>query len=262
MPGLIDHVTMRVADLERSLEWYTTHFEYEDKERRETESATSVFLGPAEIHSDGSLIKLVSDRDRESYRVGDSWGHLSVRVRDAYEAYADLVAAGVEGHQGPDETPGRYTFVKDPDGYVIELSERDHGALWSLDHVMIRTDDPTLAIGWYTHVLEYDLYWRAERDEYALYNLELDGAPQEAASIQLGDEYDGPFTMGDAWGHLAIRSGDVHDDWASLLYRGAENYRDPASCDGRHGLTRDPEGHEIKLVEPDSRVELESDDCR
>lgn len=249
MPGLIDHVTMRVTDLDDSLEWYATHLEYEEKERRETESATSVLIGPAELHEDGSLIRLVSDRDDGPSEVGDAWGHLSVRVRDAYEAYEDLVAAGVEGHRGPEETPGRYTFVTDPDGYVIELSERDHGALWGLDHVMIRTDEPTLAIGWYTHVLDYHLYWRAERDEYALYNLEPVDAPQEAASIQLGHEYDGPFTLGDAWGHLAIRSEDVRDDWASLMYRGAEDYRAPADCDGRCGVTRDPAGREIRLLE-------------
>lgn len=248
MSGLLDHAMIRVENLEASLDWYTTHFEYEEKGRWEADTFTNVFVGPEKMHENGATLELTYNHDGRSYDSGDSWGHLSVRVRDAYEAYEELVDAGVEGHRGPDETPGRYTFVKDPDGHEIELSERDHGALWSLDHVLIRTDNPTCSIGWYVHVLDYDLYWRAERDDYALYNLEPTDVPPEAASVQLGYEYEGPFDMGDAWGHLAVRADDLHDYWETLLYRGAANYRDPASCDDRYAFTTDSRGREIELI--------------
>jgi lactoylglutathione lyase len=248
MSGLLDHVMMRVEDLDAALDWYTTHFEYEEKGRWEAETFTNVFLGPAEAHESAALLELTYNHDGRSYEMGDAWGHISVRVRDVRDAYERLVEAGVDGHRSVDETPGPYAFVKDCDGHEIELSQRDHGARWGIDHVMVRTDDPTRTIGWYAHVLDYDLYWRSENEEYALYNLEPTDAPQEAASVQLGYEYEGPFTLGDAWGHLAVRADDLHEYWETLQYRGAEDYRDPASCDDRYAFTKDAEGREIEIV--------------
>ncbi|MEF8853594.1 MAG: VOC family protein, partial [Haloarculaceae archaeon] len=35
MDGTLDHVMMRVEDLEESLDWYTTHLDYEEKGRWE-----------------------------------------------------------------------------------------------------------------------------------------------------------------------------------------------------------------------------------
>jgi lactoylglutathione lyase len=250
--GLLDHVTMRVADLEASMEWYGEHFDYEEKGRRETGDTTGVFLGPEGVHEAGALLELASDGEGRTPTPGDAWGHIAVRTPDPYGAYEALREAGVEGHRGPEETPGTYAFVRDPDGHVVELSQRDYGAPWSLDHVMVRTDDPTVTIGWYAHVLDYDPYWRSENEDYRLYNVAPREAPREAAEVQLGYEYEGPFTTGDAWGHVAVRTQDVRDAWATLLYRGAEEYRDPDRGD-RRAATRDPEGHEVELFDPADR---------
>ena len=42
MSGVLDHVMLRVEDLEESLEWYQTHLNYEEKGRWEADTFTNV----------------------------------------------------------------------------------------------------------------------------------------------------------------------------------------------------------------------------
>ena len=42
MQGTLDHVMMRVEDLEASLEWYGEHLAYEEKDRNEGDGFTIV----------------------------------------------------------------------------------------------------------------------------------------------------------------------------------------------------------------------------
>jgi lactoylglutathione lyase len=77
-----------------------------------------------------------------------------------------------------------------------------------------------------------------------------EGAADEAMAVELTYNYDGrSYTMGDAWGHLAIRAENLHEDWMSLMERDAEDYRDPESCDNRYAFTKDVDGHEIEVIE-------------
>jgi lactoylglutathione lyase len=51
--GTLDHVMMRVEDLDESLDWHTTHLGYEEKGRWEADTFTNVFLaaldGPVDL---------------------------------------------------------------------------------------------------------------------------------------------------------------------------------------------------------------------
>ena len=251
MDGTLDHVMMRVEDLEESLDWYTTHFDYEEKSRWEAETFTNVHLGPADVHDEGATLELTYNHDGRSYEMGDAWGHIAVRVEDVEEAYDELMDEGVEDYRPPEENPG-YAFVKDPDGHEIEIVERDHGARWSIDHTMIRVEDAEQAIGWYTRALEYDLVRRSEHSSFALYFMKPAEAAEEAMSVELTYNYDGrSYELGDAWGHLAVRAdeGTLEDTWGTLMQRDAEDYRDPESCDYNYAFTKDPDGHEIEIVE-------------
>jgi lactoylglutathione lyase len=241
---------LRVEALEPALDWYTTHLGYEETGRWEAETFTNVFLGPADAHSEAALLELTYNHDGRSYTMGDAWGHIAVRVEDVHEAYEALLDEGVEDYRDPASCGGSYAFVTDPDGHEVELVERDHGARFGLDHTMIRVADPEQAIGWYSRVLGYDLVRRAEFDDFALYFLQHPEAPEEAMSVELTYNYDDrSYTMGDAWGHLAVRATDLDDAWDTLMGRHAEDYRDPASCGGSYAFTKDPDGHEIELVE-------------
>ena len=251
MDATLDHVMMRVADLDESLEWYTTHLDYEEKGRWEADTFTNVFLGPEEMHDEGALLELTYNHDGRSYEMGDAWGHIAVRVPEdgLQDAYDELIDGGVDDYRDPESCGNRYAFVKDPDGHEIELVKRDHGAKWSLDHTMIRVEDATEAIGYWTRVFEYEHTGRWEADTFANYFMKPEGAPQEAMAVELTYNYDGrTYTMGDAWGHLAVRCSDLDETWETVLERESADYRDPESCGNRYAFTKDPDGHEIEIV--------------
>jgi lactoylglutathione lyase len=173
-------------------------------------------------------------------------------VDDVYEAYEQLMDEGVEDYRDPDSCGGSYAFVTDPDGHEVEIVERDYGAPWSLDHTMIRVEDADEALGWYTRKLEYEHTGRWESDTFANYFMKPEGAADEAMAVELTYNYDGrTYELGDAWGHLAVRAEDLQSDWAALMERDAEDYRDPESCDNRYAFTKDMDGHEIEVIERD-----------
>jgi lactoylglutathione lyase len=249
MDATLDHTMMRVEDLEESVAWYTDHFDYEELSRWEADTFTNVFLGPTDAHEDGATLELTYNHDGRAYTMGDAWGHIAIRVRDVHAAYEELMDAGVEDYRDPDSCGGSYAFVRDPDGHEIELVERDHGARWSLDHTMLRVEDADAAIGWYVRTLSYDLVRRAEFEEFSLYFVQPGDAPPEAMSVELTYNHDGrSYTMGDAWGHVAVRTGDLHEAWETLLAREAADYRDPESCNDMYAFTKTDDGHEVEIV--------------
>jgi lactoylglutathione lyase len=157
---------------------------------------------------------------------------------------------GVEDYRDPESCGGRYAFVKDPDGHEVEIVQRDEGALWSLDHTMIRVEDADAALGFWTRKFEYEHAGRWESDTFANYFMRPADAPAEAMSVELTYNYDGrSYTMGDAWGHLAVEVEDLHAAWNDLIVREADDYRDPDSCSDDYAFTRDQDGHEIELIE-------------
>ena len=250
MNGTLDHVMMRVADLDDSLSWYRSHLDYEEKDRWEADTFTIVYLGPEDMHEEGAMLELTHNHDGAPGEMGDAWGHIAVRVEDVYDAYEELMAEGVEDYRDPDSCGGRYAFVTDPDGHEVELVRRDHGARWSLDHTMIRVEDADEALGFWTRKFEHVPAGRWEADTFANYFTEPRNAPEEAMSVELTYNYDGRrYDLGDAWGHLCVRVDDLHEDWARLMERGADDYRDPASCDDAYAFTKDQDGHEIELIE-------------
>ncbi|WP_324662971.1 VOC family protein [Haloarcula sediminis] len=245
----LDHTMMRVEDLEASLDWYQEYLDYEEKSRWEADTFTNVFLGPEDVHDEGALLELTYNHDDRTYTHGDAWGHIAVRVEDVYDAYEELMDAGVEDHRDPDSCGGSYAFVKDPDGHEVEIVERDHGAKWSLDHTMLRVENADEAIGWFTRKLDYEMFRRSEHSSFALYFLKPRDAADEAMSVELTYNYDGrSYELGDAWGHVAVSTDDLHDTWESLMQRNAEDYRDPESCDDRYAFTKSPDGHEVEIV--------------
>ena len=251
--GTLDHVMIRVEDLDESLDWYTTHLDYEEKSRWEADTFTNVFLGPEDMHEDAAKLELTYNHDGRSYEMGDAWGHIAVRVDDLEAAYEGLMDGGVEDYRDPESCDYNYAFVTDPDGHEIEIVERDYGSQWSIDHTMIRIEDPDEALGWWTRKLEYAYTGdRWEADSFANYFMEPLGAAEEEMSVELTYNYDGrSYEMGDAWGHLAVRVDDLDEAWDDLMLRDAEEYRDPESCDNRYAFTKDQDGHEIEIVTRD-----------
>ena len=260
MDGIVDHTMIRVSDLEASLEWYGTHLDYEEKDRYEGDDFTIAYLGPEEMHPEEAMLEITHNHGTEEVEIGDAWGHIAVRVPrgELEEHYRQLMDEGVEDYRDPESCGGHYAFVKDPDGHEIEIVQRDPdlGALWSLDHTMIRVEDADAALGFWTRKFEYDEVGRWEADSFANYFVEPADAADEAMTVELTYNYDGrTYTDGDGWGHLCVRVDDLQEDWEQLMTREAEAYRDPASCDDLYAFTKDQDGHEIELLERDPNAD-------
>jgi lactoylglutathione lyase len=117
---------VRVADLERSLEFYCKHLGLHEVRRNENVKGryTLVFLVAADdaeqaSKSNAPLLELTYNWDEHSYTGGRSFGHLAYRVGDIYATCERLAAAGVVINRPPRD--GRMAFVRSPDGISLEL---------------------------------------------------------------------------------------------------------------------------------------------
>ncbi|WP_246983449.1 VOC family protein [Halorientalis marina] len=122
----------------------------------------------------------------------------------------------------------------------------------TLDHTMMRVEDLDTALDWYTTHLDYEEKGRWEAETFTNVFLGPEEIHEEGALLELTYNHDGrTYEMGDAWGHIAVRCDDVYDAYAELMDSGVEDYRDPDSCGGSYAFVKDPDGHEIEVVERD-----------
>jgi lactoylglutathione lyase len=122
------HTCYRVLDLDRSLEFYSAlGFDEIGRIPIGTE-ATNLFLN---LPGDGDepRLELTLNHDRtEPYEIGEGYGHIALAVGDIDETLERLAALGIEPERPPytiREGGTRLCFVRDPDGYRIELLGRD-----------------------------------------------------------------------------------------------------------------------------------------
>ncbi|MGR5064072.1 lactoylglutathione lyase [Photobacterium sp. DNB22_13_2] len=117
------HTMIRVTDLDKSIEFYTKILGMKVLNRFEnTEYRYSlVFVGYEE---NGATIELTYNWDTDAYEQGNAFGHLALGVDDIYTACDKIKAQGGNVSREPGPMLGGTThiaFVKDPDGYAIEL---------------------------------------------------------------------------------------------------------------------------------------------
>ena len=122
----IEHVTVRVRDLEASIEYYRRMFEGRLVLRRNLSGGRKIaFLRIGE-----SLFELMAfGPAKEPVDAREHYGfhHIGIRTDNFDKTYKDLKAKGAEFLGEPFEpTPGIHLcFLRDPDGAVIELTQRD-----------------------------------------------------------------------------------------------------------------------------------------
>ncbi|ATI03027.1 MULTISPECIES: lactoylglutathione lyase [Cycloclasticus] len=119
------HTMLRVADLDRSIEFYTEVLGMTLLRRKEFPEGrfTLAFVG-YQPESAGTVIELTHNWDKGAYDLGDAFGHIAIQVADVYEACELIRQKGgaVTREAGPMKgTDSILAFVKDPDGYSIEL---------------------------------------------------------------------------------------------------------------------------------------------
>ncbi|EEX42274.1 lactoylglutathione lyase [Vibrio furnissii] len=119
------HTMLRVGDLDRSIAFYTQVMGM--KLLRQNENAeykyTLAFLGYGD-ESEAAVIELTYNWGVESYDLGNAYGHIAIGADDIYATCEAIKAAGGNVTREPGPVKGGSThiaFVKDPDGYMIEL---------------------------------------------------------------------------------------------------------------------------------------------
>jgi lactoylglutathione lyase len=120
---------LRVGNLQRSIDFYTQVLGMKllRKSDNPEYKYTLAFLG-FEANPAQAEIELTYNWGVEQYEMGTAYGHIALGVKDAYADCARIKAAGgnVTREAGP--VKGGNTiiaFVTDPDGYKIELIQRD-----------------------------------------------------------------------------------------------------------------------------------------
>lgn len=122
------HTMLRVADLEKSIEFYTQVLGMKELRRSENEEYryTLVFVGYGDEDSN-CVIELTFNWDTNEYEHGTAFGHLAIEYDDIYKACDNIKQLGGVVSREPGPVLGGSTeiaFVKDPDGYSIELIQK------------------------------------------------------------------------------------------------------------------------------------------
>ena len=122
------HTMIRVADLEKSIAFYTDIFAMQLIRRKDYPEGrfTLAFVGYG-AESENSMIELTHNWDTDSYELGNGFGHIAIAVDDVYQACDSIAAKGgvITRPAGPMKHGSSViAFVKDPDGYAIELIQR------------------------------------------------------------------------------------------------------------------------------------------
>ncbi|WP_210485664.1 VOC family protein [Microvirga antarctica] len=123
------HTMVRVADLDKALDFYVNKFGLVETRRTESEKGrfTLVFLAAPGDEAAGRdtkapLLELTYNWDPETYTGARNFGHLAYEVDDIYATCQKLMDAGITINRPPRD--GNMAFVKSPDGISIELLQR------------------------------------------------------------------------------------------------------------------------------------------
>ena len=124
------HVCYRVFDIDRSVEFYCGALGFKELKRYPIrDEAVTVYVAP-EGSEDRPLELTYNFGQTEPYEIGTGYGHIAYIVDNLDGTLGNLAAIGIDPEKPPysiREGGSRICFVRDPDGYRIELIEKHAG---------------------------------------------------------------------------------------------------------------------------------------
>jgi lactoylglutathione lyase len=118
------HTCYRIGEIDRSVAFYQALGMEEIGRMPIREEAINVFMG---FPGDGPRLELTYNHGVDSYELGTGYNHIAISV-DSFDAVLpQLAEQGIEPEKPPytvREGGSLLCFVRDPDGYRIELIER------------------------------------------------------------------------------------------------------------------------------------------
>jgi lactoylglutathione lyase len=118
------HTCYRIGDIDRSVGFYEA-LGFEEVGRMDIrDEAINVFMG---LPGDGARLELTYNHGVDSYELGTGYNHIALLVDDLDGTLGRLAEQGIDPEKPPyqvREGGSQICFVRDPDGYRIELIER------------------------------------------------------------------------------------------------------------------------------------------
>jgi lactoylglutathione lyase len=118
------HTCYRIGDIDRSVAFYEALGFEEIGRMPIRDEAINVFMG---LPGDGPRLELTYNFGVDAYEMGTGYNHIAISASDLDATLAALGAQGISPEKPPytvSEGGSRLCFVRDPDGYRIELIER------------------------------------------------------------------------------------------------------------------------------------------
>jgi lactoylglutathione lyase len=120
------HTCYRISDIDRSVTFYRALGFNEIGRIPIRDEAINVFMGLPEDGPEPRL-ELTYNFGVDGYELGTGYGHIAITTPDLDTALERLKEHGIEPEKPPysvREGGNRLCFVRDPDGYRVELIER------------------------------------------------------------------------------------------------------------------------------------------
>ncbi|KAL3345566.1 hypothetical protein AABB24_024500 [Solanum stoloniferum] len=265
------HAVYRVGDLERTIKFYTECFGMKVLRQRDIpeEKYSNAFLGfgPEESHF---VVELTYNYGVDKYDIGTGFGHFAIATPDVYKLVEEIKAKGGTVTREPGPVKGGSTviaFVKDPDGYLFEILQRE-STPEPLCQVMLRVGDLERSIKFYEKALGMQVVKKVDRPEHKYTVAMMGYAPEkETTVLELTYNYGvTEYTKGNAYAQIAIGTDDVYKsaEVVNLVTQelGGKITRQPGSIPGLNTKITsflDPDGWKTVLVDnKDFLKELES----
>jgi catechol 2,3-dioxygenase-like lactoylglutathione lyase family enzyme len=121
--GGLCHVAIDVSDLGRSVQFYTDMFDMKVIGRSERIAHLKSAGAP------DSFFLFQADGPVSPRGCGLKHFHFGFKIDESnFDRALDYISKNnIRVHQNPDRAPGRFVYIEDPDGYVIQLEPGDCG---------------------------------------------------------------------------------------------------------------------------------------
>jgi len=121
------HTCYRILDIDRSVAFYEALGFQEVRRAPIRDEAINVFMNLPEDGSEPRLELTYNIGHDEPYEIGTGYGHIAITTSDLDGTLGQLATQGIDPERPPYTIRAggsRICFVRDPDGYRVEIIER------------------------------------------------------------------------------------------------------------------------------------------
>jgi lactoylglutathione lyase len=121
------HTCYRILEIDRSVAFYEALGFNEIRRAPIRDEAVNVFMNLPEDGDEPRLELTYNIGRTDPYEIGTGYGHIAITTGDLDSTLSELGRQGIEAEKPPYTVRAggsRICFVRDPDGYRIELIER------------------------------------------------------------------------------------------------------------------------------------------